>query len=120
MIKWNLFRVVMFGFIAAIINFQPSYVYADLVITGASDPKYKVGEKLPDTTKLEIPADITVSILKIPEQETYVVRGPFTGTLEDYIKKKTCPWIERLFGNCGREDRSEPPTGGVRAIRPRN
>ncbi len=114
--KWKLFRVVMFSFITANVILPTNYAYADLVITGASDPKYKVGEKLPDTTKLEIPADITVSILKIPEQETYVVRGPYTGTLADYIKKKTCPWVERLFGLCGREDRSEAPTGGVRAI----
>ncbi|MGH1349547.1 MAG: hypothetical protein ACRBBN_01880 [Methyloligellaceae bacterium] len=118
--KWKLFQVALIGLVATYIIFQSSHVHADLVITGASDPKYKVGEKLPDNTKLEIPADITVSILKIPEQETYVVRGPHTGTLEEYIKKKTCPWIERLFGVCGREDRSEPPTGGVRAIRPKD
>ena len=115
--RYNFLCLFVAGLFSVGLFLTASSAHADLVITGASDPQFKTGTKLKNDERLKIPSDITVSIMKLPEQETYVVQGPFEGTLQEYIKIKTCPWLERLIGLCGREDKSEAPKGGVRSIR---
>ncbi len=90
---------------------------AELIVTGSTHPDIKVGTKLPDNTSLRVPEGVTVNILKTPENETFTLQGLFVGTLEEYKQKKTCRWLDRIFGRCGKDGQRDEPVGGVRSIR---
>lgn len=91
---------------------------AELLITSSTAPDLKNGTVLPDSVEFNIPAGATVSILRKPQQRTYTLEGPFTGTLLEYLKRPKCGWWRRLFGNCAETPRRSGPVGGVRSARP--
>ena len=107
-----------YAFIASFSLFLASYShvsFADIVIQSSSDENIKAGTKLPDGSKLRIPDNVTVNLLKTPENETYTLVGPFVGTLEDYKNKKKCKWYKRVLGNCSTGGiKSSDPVGGTR------
>ncbi len=115
------FRVKFFILASFMFAFGISHsAYADLVVTASSHSDIKIGTKLPDNTRLRIPEDITIDILKTPENETYTLKGPFVGTLEDYKQQKKCKWYQRILGNCDNNsnDSTTGTVGGVRSIQP--
>jgi hypothetical protein len=105
---------------------------AELHVITSTAPNLRSGTVLPDNARLRIPDGATVHILRKPQQRTYTLDGPFTGTLLEYLRRPKCGWLNRLIGNCptihdpaiggtpgavrGRPPESKP--GGVRSMRP--
>lgn len=116
--RWDLRGKVLpvISFLVFVI-FASQSAHAELIVTGSTHPDIKVGTKLPDNTSLRVPEGVTVNILKTPENETFTLQGLFVGTLEEYKKKKTCRWLDRIFGRCGKDGQRDEPVGGVRSIR---
>ena len=106
------------GILFAALHMSANAALAELLITSSTAPDIKNGTVLPDGVEFNIPAGATVSILRKPQQRTYTLEGPFTGTLLDYLKRPKCGWWRRLFGNCADGPRRSDPVGGVRSARP--
>ena len=76
----------------------------------------KVGAKLADSTVLDVPDSGELRLLKHPGATTFVVTGPFQGTLQQYIDR--CRGVRAWFwSNCGPTGKGDPlPSGGTRGI----
>ncbi len=88
--------VLATGFVIALsIN---TAIFADLVVTKSNIPRYKVGTKLPDNTKLNIPENGKIKLLQKPGNKQYTLEGRYCGTLGNYKRRKQS-WWERVFGS---------------------
>jgi hypothetical protein len=111
-------RVIYSALLAAVaIGVSPMASTAELEITsvrGATGPK--VGAKLDDAAVLDVPDSGELRLLKHPGATTFVVTGPFQGTLQQYVER--CRGVRAWFwSNCGPTGKGDPlPSGGTRGI----
>lgn len=111
-------RVVPCSLVAAIvIGMSAPASRAELEITSVRGAVgARVGAKLPDSAMLDVPDSSELRLLKHPGATTFVVTGPFQGTLQQYIDR--CRGVRAWFwSNCGPAGKGDPlPSGGTRGI----
>lgn len=86
---------------------------AELVVVGESGTSYKVDQRLGDDAKLEVPKGGSVTLKRLPDGNTVVVDGPYSGALSGYAPKSGCPWWNPFCKND-----NGTGTGGTRGLSP--
>ena len=95
----------------------PRTAMAELEITSVrGTTAAKVGTKLDDAAILDVPESGELRLLRHPGATTFVVTGPFQGTLQQYVDR--CRGVRAWFwSNCGPAGKGDPlPSGGTRGI----
>lgn len=85
---------------------------AELVVVGESGTSYKVDQQLGDDAKLDVPKGGSLTLKRLPDGNTVVVDGPYSGTLSGYAPKSGCPWWNPFCKDNG------TGTGGTRGLSP--
>lgn len=93
---------------------------AIMTVEESTAPNHREGSKLDDEAVLSVPEDAKVRLFLVHNGQTYVVRGPFTGTLAEYRKKRST-WWRRVFGRFWSDEPGElnDQAGGVRSVTPK-
>jgi hypothetical protein len=88
---------------------------AELLVTGARGVGVAVGDRLPDNHVFKLPAHSKLQLLKTQDNSPYVMRGPFEGTLSNFIGK--CSGILASTRSYCKESGDDLPLGGTRGSR---
>lgn len=110
---------LVYGAMAAVIAtaLSTAACLAELEVTAVRGPSAaKVGSKLQDAAVLDVPDGGELRLMKHPGAATFVVTGPFKGTLQEYVDR--CRGVRAWFwSNCGSTGKGDPlPSGGTRGI----
>jgi hypothetical protein len=87
-------------------------VAAEVVVSGVTGVDVAVGARFPDEHVFKLPARSELQLLKAPDNTPFVMRGPFQGTLLNYIDNCTGARAA-LHQYCHAEDVTSP-LGGTR------
>lgn len=71
-------RAAVIVFIIALMT--PSVALAEMQVLESNVPEFQAGSRLPDNTKLNLPAGGRVKVLLLPSNETKVFTGPNSTT----------------------------------------
>jgi hypothetical protein len=93
---------------------------AELIVAGAAGiTSMKIGAKYSDDTVFTLPANSELRLLKLPDNAPFTMRGPFEGTLSNYIA--SCSgYLASFRSYCHDSGGDRPPTGATRGLRPSN
>jgi hypothetical protein len=91
--------------------------HADLTVANASGVNVTVGNKLPDDYIFDLPANAELRVLRSSDEKSFVIRGPYKGTLTDFIASCT-GLLSRFRSYCRTDtDGDRLPVGGTRGAR---
>jgi len=93
---------------------------AEIEVVNVKGGSLTPGAKLSDDAVIDVPDGAEVHLLKQPGAAAYAIRGPFKGTLQDYIDRCT-GWRSWFSSGCqvaGEGD--ELPVGGTRGLDKQN
>jgi hypothetical protein len=88
---------------------------AELVVSAAKGVGMDVGARFPDGHVFRLPARSELHLLKSPDNAPFIMRGPFQGTLSNYIDNCTGP--QASFHRYCRPEEETSPLGGTRGGR---
>ncbi len=86
--------------------------YAETQVLESDVPDLPTGATIADDAKITIPDGATLRVLDLSKGETKALKGPYTGTVENY--KEELSWWERY--RRGRES-PDAPIGATRGLR---
>lgn len=92
---------------------------AELVVSKVSKaPALTANMKLPDNHTFDLPDTAEVTLVRTPAGQQFTLRGPYKGTLEDFVK--ACNgWLAFTHAYCkAREGGDKLPVGGTRGAQP--
>ena len=91
--------------------------HAELTVANASGVNVTIGNKFADDHVFDLPANAELRLLRSPEAKSFVMRGPYKGTLGDFIA--SCTGSLARFRNYCRTDTDGDrlPVGGTRGVR---
>jgi hypothetical protein len=94
-------------------------VAAELIVSGAAGiDSMRIGAKFSDDTVFKLPANSELRLLRSPDNTPFVMRGPYEGTLSNYIAN--CSGYLAPFRSYCHDSGDRPPTGATRGLRPSN
>jgi len=71
------------------------------------------GQTLPDDYEFDLPEGAEILLLQTPSGESFIIRGPFKGTLEAF--NEDCnSWLPYLYSYCSDASGDTLPVGGTR------
>lgn len=91
---------------------------AKMRVLESSAPDIAVNSEIADDTRIDLPENTAIAILKIPECKALEITGPYSGTVADYLDKKRGIWTrvqdlwKRLVGDT--DSKSGLSIGGTR------
>ena len=95
-----------------------SQAEAELLVSGARGIEgVAVGAVFPDDYVFKLPANSELRLRNAQSNASYVMRGPFEGTLLHFVE--SCNGVLASLHRYCRESDAGAPFGGVRGIRPR-
>jgi hypothetical protein len=100
---------------AALLAASLSSAAAELLVTSARGVGVAVGDRLPDNHVFRLPAHSKLQLLKTQDNSPYVMRGPFEGTLSNFIGK--CSGMLASTRSYCKESGDDLPLGGTRGAR---
>jgi hypothetical protein len=91
---------------------------AELLISGAAGTNaVAVGAKFSDDYVFRLPANSELRLLRSPDNAPFVMRGPYEGTLSNYIA--SCNgFLAPIRSYCRDSAGDRPPVGATRGVRP--
>ncbi|MDZ4791604.1 MAG: hypothetical protein SGJ17_10455 [Hyphomicrobiales bacterium] len=104
--------------VASLLSAAPAR--AVMLVEESTALNHREGSKIDDEAVLTVPEGAKLRLFLVHNGQTYVVRGPFTGTLAEYRKKRGA-WWRRVFGKFWSNepgDLNDLP-GGVRSVTPK-
>lgn len=124
-------RYVMSGFVAAMMTvFCLGSASAEILVLESNAPGIEKNMRLEDDDVFVLPKGTQVRLLLKPSEKTRTMKGPFTGTAEEYQAKYN-GWLGRLRhtwdsirdkkpqgGELGTRQVRPQPEGGVRGLPP--
>jgi hypothetical protein len=93
----------------------PGTAAAELVVSAVKGTDVAVGARFPDEHVFRLPARSELQLLKSPDNAPFVMRGPFQGTLSNYIENCTGA-LASVHRYC-RPEEVTSPLGGTRGPR---
>ncbi len=98
----------------------PAPARALMMVEESTAPDHPQGAKIDDEAVLNVPEGAKLRLFLTQSGQSYVVRGPHSGTLAAYRKKRST-WWRRVFGRFWSEpgESDGPPGGGVRSVDPK-
>jgi hypothetical protein len=89
---------------------------ADLVIQGVENaPDIAQGESVPDDHEFDLPEDARINLLQTPGGQTFIMHGPFEGTLAKFVSDCN-GWLAFTRAYCKSDGGDELPVGGTRGF----
>jgi hypothetical protein len=115
MIKPNSVFCFAIGVCAFVMAATPAA--AELLVSGATGlDNVRTGAKFSDDTVFKLPANAELKLLRSSDNTPFVMRGPFEGTLSNYIA--SCNgYLAALHSYCKSSAGDGPPVGATRGIR---
>jgi len=112
----NFIRSAISGMAAILLSFYLVQfpANADLVTQSVANvPDMSEGQSLPDDYEFELPEGAEILLLQTPSGESYMIRGPFKGTLEAF--NEDCnSWLAFMYSYCSGASGDTLPVGGTR------
>lgn len=104
--------------VASLLSAAPAR--AVMLVEESTAPNHREGSKLDDEAVLTVLKGAKLRLFLVHNGQTYVVHGPFTGTLAEYRKKRGT-WWRRVFGKFWSDEPSglNDQPGGVRSVTPK-
>jgi hypothetical protein len=110
--------VVRFIFgVSALVAFTTPVAAELIVASTAGITTVKIGAKYSDDTVFKLPANSELRLLKSPDNAPFTMRGPFEGTLSNYIANCS-GYLAPFRSYCHDSNGDRPPTGATRGLRP--
>ncbi len=112
----NFLRSAISGMAAIVLSFYLVQfpANADLVTQSVANvPDMTEGQTLPDDYEFELPEGAEILLLQTPSGDSFMIRGPFQGTLKAY--NEDCnSWLAFAYSYCASESGDRLPVGGTR------
>jgi hypothetical protein len=91
---------------------------AELLVSGAAGVDgLSVGAKFSDDHVFKLPANGEIRLLKSPDNTPFVMRGPYEGTLSNFIS--SCNGLLASVRSYCQDAGDRPPVGATRGVRHR-
>jgi hypothetical protein len=94
---------------------------AKIKVIQSSTPGLEENLTLAETEIVEVPKDAVVTVLQTPECRTLEIKGPYRGTIADYLQQQRGFWEransfwERITGSAS--PKPGAPSGATRGLR---
>jgi hypothetical protein len=96
---------------------------AKIKVIQSSTPGLQENSTLAETEIVEVPKDAVVTVLQTPECRTLEIKGPYRGTIADYLQQQRGFWEragsfwERMTGSGSAK--TAAPAGATRGLKPK-
>ncbi|HZV21571.1 MAG TPA: hypothetical protein VE986_08510 [Hyphomicrobiales bacterium] len=93
---------------------------AKIRVIQSSTPGLEANSTLSETEIVDVPKDAVVVVLQTPECRALEIKGPYRGTIADYLQQRRGFWErahalwDRITG--GAADKSGSPSGATRGV----
>jgi hypothetical protein len=122
--RWSLrpYVKISAGALLALLLLNGS-VLAKIKVIQSSTPGLEENLTLAETEIVDVPKDAVVTVLQTPECRTLEIKGPYRGTIADYLQQQRGFWErassfwDRMTGSTSAKPGA--PAGATRGFRPK-